>query len=156
MDPQLDRRRARNAGDQSRGSKETGRTARRCHHHRDICLASQLAGANFYKYDTGGSRGPAHVDTCMQNDAFAARIRCANPARRNRCEHPVPLNVVTHETCKLQSNGRASYGAVTGSGIIDLGRKLSKYPTLLDLLRAGAISDARAAATGPADLGRKT
>jgi hypothetical protein len=32
-------------------------------------------------------------------------------------------------------NGRTSYGAVTDGGIIDLGRKLSKYPTLLDLFR---------------------
>src|SRR3982074_1509665 len=45
-------------------------------------------------------------------------------------------------------NGRASYGAVTGNGgIIDLGRKLSKYPTLLDVFRAGAIAEARAAPT---------
>ena len=29
----------------------------------------------------------------------------------------------------LQANGRTSYGAVTDGGIIDLGRKLSKYPT---------------------------
>src|ERR1700716_50410 len=50
-------------------------------------------------------------------------------------------------------NGRASYGAVTGNGgIIDLGRKLSKYPTLLDVFRAGAIAEARAAATGQPDL----
>src|SRR5215469_3882512 len=48
-------------------------------------------------------------------------------------------------------NGRAGYGAVSGSGIIDLGRKLPKYATLLDVLRAGAIGEARAAATGPAD-----
>jgi 2-keto-4-pentenoate hydratase/2-oxohepta-3-ene-1,7-dioic acid hydratase in catechol pathway len=47
-------------------------------------------------------------------------------------------------------NGRTSYGAVTGNGIVDLGRKL-KYPSLLDLIRAGAIGEARAAATGPAD-----
>ena len=51
----------------------------------------------------------------------------------------------------FKANGRASYGAVTGSGIIDLGGKLSKYSTLLDLLRAGAVAEARAAATGPAD-----
>ena len=48
-------------------------------------------------------------------------------------------------------NGRASYGAVTDSGIIDLGRKLPKYPTLLDVFRAQAMAEARAAATGPAD-----
>ena len=49
-------------------------------------------------------------------------------------------------------NGRVSYGAVTGNGIIDLGRKLSKYPTLLDLFRAQAIPEARAAASGQPDL----
>src|SRR5215475_13333206 len=48
-------------------------------------------------------------------------------------------------------NCRASYGAVSGSGIIDLGRKLTKYPTLLDVLRAGALGEMRAAASGPAD-----
>ncbi len=49
-------------------------------------------------------------------------------------------------------NGRVSYGAVTGNGIIDLGRKLSKYPTLLELFRAQAIPEARAAASGQPDL----
>src|SRR5438094_67955 len=50
----------------------------------------------------------------------------------------------------FKANGRTSYGAVTGDGIIDLGRKL-KYPTLLDVFRAGAIAEARAAANGRAD-----
>ena len=37
-------------------------------------------------------------------------------------------------------NGRVSYGAVTGAGIVDLGRRLAgKYSTLVDLLRAGAL-----------------
>ncbi len=46
-------------------------------------------------------------------------------------------------------NGRTSYGAVTDKGLVDIGRKLSaKYPTLLDLLRAGAIAEARQAASG--------
>jgi 2-keto-4-pentenoate hydratase/2-oxohepta-3-ene-1,7-dioic acid hydratase in catechol pathway len=50
-------------------------------------------------------------------------------------------------------NNRTSYGAVVGdTGIIDLGRKLSKYATLLDLMRAGAIGEARAAAHGAADF----
>ena len=44
-------------------------------------------------------------------------------------------------------NGGASYGAVVDGGIIDLGRKL-KYPTLLDVFRAKAIGEARAAARG--------
>jgi 2-keto-4-pentenoate hydratase/2-oxohepta-3-ene-1,7-dioic acid hydratase in catechol pathway len=49
-------------------------------------------------------------------------------------------------------SGRPSYGAVTDAGIIDLARRLPKYPTLLDVFRAGAIGEARAAATGAADL----
>ena len=48
-------------------------------------------------------------------------------------------------------NGRTTYGAVTDSGIIDLGRKLAKFPNLLDLFRAGAVAEARAAATGAVD-----
>jgi len=38
----------------------------------DICLASQAAGANFYKYDLAPFPTVRRiVDTCMQNDAFA-------------------------------------------------------------------------------------
>ena len=48
-------------------------------------------------------------------------------------------------------SGRVSYGAVTDTGVIDLGKKLAKYPALLDVLRAGAIGEARAAATGASD-----
>ena len=51
----------------------------------------------------------------------------------------------------FKANGRPAYGAVTDTGIIDLSRRLPKYPTLLDVFRAGAIAEARAAATGPAD-----
>jgi 2-keto-4-pentenoate hydratase/2-oxohepta-3-ene-1,7-dioic acid hydratase in catechol pathway len=51
----------------------------------------------------------------------------------------------------FKANDRASYGAVVGSGIVDLGRRLSKYATLLELFRAQAIADARAAARAPAD-----
>src|SRR5687768_12095111 len=52
----------------------------------------------------------------------------------------------------FQVNGRVSYGALTGGGIVDLGRKLGgKYPTLLDLIRAQGFGDARAAAAGAAD-----
>ena len=55
----------------------------------------------------------------------------------------------------FKPDGRISYGAVIdGSGLIDLGRKL-KYPSLLDLFRAGALGEARAAATGPADVAIK-
>jgi 2-keto-4-pentenoate hydratase/2-oxohepta-3-ene-1,7-dioic acid hydratase in catechol pathway len=53
----------------------------------------------------------------------------------------------------FKANGRVSYGAVIdGTGIVDLGRKLTKYPTLLDVFRAGALGEARAAANGPADF----
>ena len=51
----------------------------------------------------------------------------------------------------FKANGRATYGAVTGAGIIDLSRKLPKYASLLDLLRAQAVAEARAAASGAAD-----
>ena len=51
----------------------------------------------------------------------------------------------------FKAGGRASYGAVTDQGIVDLGRKLTKYPTLLDVFRAGAVGEARAAASGAAD-----
>src|SRR5437016_895143 len=51
----------------------------------------------------------------------------------------------------FKANGRVSYGAVTGNGIVDLGRKLATYPTLLDIFRGNAISEARAAASGKAD-----
>jgi 2-keto-4-pentenoate hydratase/2-oxohepta-3-ene-1,7-dioic acid hydratase in catechol pathway len=51
----------------------------------------------------------------------------------------------------FEANGRASYGAVTGAGIIDLSRKFPKYASLLDLFRAQAVTQARAAASGAAD-----
>jgi 2-keto-4-pentenoate hydratase/2-oxohepta-3-ene-1,7-dioic acid hydratase in catechol pathway len=52
----------------------------------------------------------------------------------------------------FKANGRTSYGAVTPAGIVDLGRKLGgKYPTLLDLFRAGAVKEAGSAAAGSAD-----
>jgi 2-keto-4-pentenoate hydratase/2-oxohepta-3-ene-1,7-dioic acid hydratase in catechol pathway len=41
---------------------------------------------------------------------------------------------------------------VTDGGIVDLGRRLAKYPSLLDVFRAGAFGEARAAASGPADV----
>jgi hypothetical protein len=43
----------------------------------------------------------------------------------------------------FKANGRATYGAVTGAGIIDLSRKLPKYASLLDLFRAQAVAQAR-------------
>jgi 2-keto-4-pentenoate hydratase/2-oxohepta-3-ene-1,7-dioic acid hydratase in catechol pathway len=51
----------------------------------------------------------------------------------------------------FKHNGRVSYGAVTQNGIVDLARKLAKYPYLLDVLRANAVEEARAAASGPTD-----
>ena len=50
------------------------------------------------------------------------------------------------------ANGRLSYGIVSGSGIVDLGRALSgKYPGLFDLLRAGALGEAQRAAGATPD-----
>jgi len=51
----------------------------------------------------------------------------------------------------FQANGRVSYGAVTVGGIIDLGRKLAKYPTLVDVFRGKAFGEVRAAAMGEPD-----
>src|SRR5262245_41444110 len=81
-----------------------------------------------------------------------ARIRCASPARRRRCESPISSKASdTMRLASFKANGRAGYGAVVGSGVIDLGRRLPRYPTLLEVLRADAISEARAAANGPPD-----
>jgi 2-keto-4-pentenoate hydratase/2-oxohepta-3-ene-1,7-dioic acid hydratase in catechol pathway len=55
----------------------------------------------------------------------------------------------------FKAGGRTSWGAVTDGGIVDLGRKLTQYPTLLDVFRAGAIGEARAAASGAADHQQK-
>jgi 2-keto-4-pentenoate hydratase/2-oxohepta-3-ene-1,7-dioic acid hydratase in catechol pathway len=52
----------------------------------------------------------------------------------------------------FKANGRASYGAVTDKGIIDLGRKLSNYPTLLDVFCAQAIAHLHSAANDPPDF----
>src|SRR5215217_3260852 len=48
-------------------------------------------------------------------------------------------------------NGRISYGAVTDAGVIDLGRRLTKYPALVDLIRADALGEAQRGATTQAD-----
>jgi len=45
-------------------------------------------------------------------------------------------------------NGAASYGAVVGDGIVDLKKRLPKYPSLLALLEAGALDEAKKAAQG--------
>ena len=45
--------------------------------------------------------------------------------------------------------GTQSYGVVTPSGIVDLGKRIgAKYPTLLSLLEKGSLDDARRAAEG--------
>lgn len=54
----------------------------------------------------------------------------------------------------FKANGRTGYGAITGDGIVDLSRKL-KYPSLLDVFRAGAVGEARAAAQARPDLALK-
>jgi 2-keto-4-pentenoate hydratase/2-oxohepta-3-ene-1,7-dioic acid hydratase in catechol pathway len=47
--------------------------------------------------------------------------------------------------------GRVSYGAVTDAGIVDLGRRLTKYPALIDLIRADALGEAKRAAAAKPD-----
>jgi 2-keto-4-pentenoate hydratase/2-oxohepta-3-ene-1,7-dioic acid hydratase in catechol pathway len=44
--------------------------------------------------------------------------------------------------------GRPSFGAVAGDGIVDLRARLSRFSTLLDVFRAQALEEARAAADG--------
>ena len=52
------------------------------------------------------------------------------------------------------ANGRTSYGAVVGEGIVDLGKRL-KYTSVLDVLRAGALDEARKAAEAKPDAALK-
>jgi 2-keto-4-pentenoate hydratase/2-oxohepta-3-ene-1,7-dioic acid hydratase in catechol pathway len=49
------------------------------------------------------------------------------------------------------SGGRTGYGAVIGDGIVDLSLRLS-HPSLLDLLRAGALGEAKIAAGEKPDV----
>ena len=51
----------------------------------------------------------------------------------------------------FSAGGRISYGAVVGNGIIDLGRRL-KYPSLCDVLRAGALGETRKAVAAAPDI----
>jgi 2-keto-4-pentenoate hydratase/2-oxohepta-3-ene-1,7-dioic acid hydratase in catechol pathway len=44
--------------------------------------------------------------------------------------------------------GRPSFGAVSGDGIVDLRARLSRFATLLEVFRAQALAEARAAAEG--------
>jgi 2-keto-4-pentenoate hydratase/2-oxohepta-3-ene-1,7-dioic acid hydratase in catechol pathway len=45
-------------------------------------------------------------------------------------------------------DGAASYGAVVADGIVDLKKRLPKYPSLLSLLEGGALEEAKKAAAG--------
>jgi len=51
----------------------------------------------------------------------------------------------------FSAGGRTSYGAVVGDGIVDLAMHLS-HPSLLDLLRAGALGEAKVAAGEKPDV----
>jgi len=51
----------------------------------------------------------------------------------------------------FSTGGRTSYGAVVGDGIVDLGPRL-KHLSLLDVLRAGALDEARGAAVAAPDI----
>ena len=47
-----------------------------------------------------------------------------------------------------RSGGKTSYGAVIDDGIVDFGRRLPQFPSLLAVLRAGALGAAKAVAEG--------
>jgi len=51
----------------------------------------------------------------------------------------------------FSAGGRTSYGAVVGDGIVDLSMRLSHH-TLLDLLRAGSLGEAKVASGEKADV----
>jgi 2-keto-4-pentenoate hydratase/2-oxohepta-3-ene-1,7-dioic acid hydratase in catechol pathway len=44
--------------------------------------------------------------------------------------------------------GRPSFGAVVGDGVVDLRSRLSRFTSLLDVLRAGALDEAKAVIAG--------
>jgi 2-keto-4-pentenoate hydratase/2-oxohepta-3-ene-1,7-dioic acid hydratase in catechol pathway len=47
------------------------------------------------------------------------------------------------------AGGRASYGAVVDGGVVDFGTRFgTRFPALVDLIRAGALDEARAALAG--------
>jgi 2-keto-4-pentenoate hydratase/2-oxohepta-3-ene-1,7-dioic acid hydratase in catechol pathway len=47
------------------------------------------------------------------------------------------------------AGGRTSYGAVVDGGVVDFGARLgARFPALVDLIRAGALDEARAVAAG--------
>jgi len=51
----------------------------------------------------------------------------------------------------FKSNNKESFGAVVGDGIVDLGKR-TKYASVFDLLRAGAVSEVAKEADGKADV----
>jgi len=51
-----------------------------------------------------------------------------------------------------RDKGRDRYGVVTEAGIVDLTKRIgTRYPALVDLIRAGTLADAREAVKSPAD-----
>ena len=54
----------------------------------------------------------------------------------------------------FRANGKASYGVVSGGGVVDLGARLGKeFPTLRDLIAANALARASDLARSAADAG---
>src|SRR5262249_42028695 len=96
-----------------------------------------------------GSRSASPELRQAGTDGLAGCICASITAHRSRRDSEAGMAALRLAT--YRANGRVSYGAVTDGGIIDLAKKLSKYPTLLDVFRAGAVNEARAAATGAAD-----
>jgi len=76
---------------------------------------------------------------------------CRHGARVLDWEQATPLQ--GHAGMRLTSYvkaGKEHWGAVAGEGLVDLGNRLAKYPTLRDLIAAGALKEASAAASGAA------
>src|SRR5262249_18424853 len=96
------------------------------------------------------SDGQAHRRYAFHKRGLRARSSAEAAGRAGLGVSAQTTEATTMKLASFKANGRVSYGAVTGTGIIDLGRKL-KYPTLLEVLRAGALGEARAAAAGAAD-----
>ena len=69
----------------------------------------------------------------------------------NNC--PQPAGSVSMKVVSFVRNGKASYGVVSGDGIVDIASRLgAKYPDLAAVLKAGALKEVEAAAKGGAAI----
>jgi 2-keto-4-pentenoate hydratase/2-oxohepta-3-ene-1,7-dioic acid hydratase in catechol pathway len=52
------------------------------------------------------------------------------------------------QLASYKMRGRPSFGAVVGDGVVDLRSRLSRFSSLLDVFRAGALNEAKTAVSG--------